>query len=65
MYGSSQACIFTVIVGKISTKRDTQNFLGDCVVLNTYSDILYGNMILKVFRLFAGWSVIIAVMKSL
>lgn len=38
MYGISKACIFTGIVGNISTKRDTQNFLDDCVVLNTYND---------------------------
>lgn len=38
MYGSSQTCIFTVLVGNISTIRDTQNFLDDCVVLNTYND---------------------------
>lgn len=29
--------IFTVIVGKIPTKKDTQNLLDDCVILNTYS----------------------------
>lgn len=38
MYGSSQMCIFTVLVGSIPTKGDTQNFLDDCVVLNTYND---------------------------
>lgn len=38
VYGNSQTCIFTVIVGNIPTRGDTQNFLDDCVVLNTYND---------------------------
>lgn len=36
-YGSSRTCIFTVIVGNILTKKDTQNLLDDCVILNTYN----------------------------
>ncbi len=30
-------CVFTVIVVNITTKDDVQNFLDDCVILNTYN----------------------------
>ncbi|MCM1233742.1 MAG: HNH endonuclease, partial [Ruminococcus flavefaciens] len=36
--GQYRACIFTVIVGDIPTKEDTENLLDDCIILNTYSD---------------------------
>lgn len=33
----NRAFVFTVIVGAIPTREDTQNLLDDCVTLNTYS----------------------------
>lgn len=38
IYGSNRTCIFTVIVGNLPTKKDTQNFLDNCVILNTYGE---------------------------
>lgn len=39
IYGAfGRTCVFTVIVVNIPTKDDTQNFLDDCVILNTYND---------------------------
>ena len=39
MYGlqHNRAYIFTVIIGNVPTKDDTENLLDDCVTLNTYS----------------------------
>lgn len=34
----NRAHIFTVIMGDVPTKEDTENLLNDCVTLNTYSD---------------------------
>lgn len=38
IYSRNRTYIFTVIVGNVSTKEDTENLLDDCVTLNTYSD---------------------------
>ena len=40
IYGrpNNRVYIFTVIVGDVPTKEDTENLLDDCVTLNTYSD---------------------------
>ncbi len=54
MYGSTQTCIFTVIVGNIPTKRDTQNFLDDCVVLNTYNDYFIRKHDFKCIQIVCG-----------
>ena len=54
MYGSSQTCIFTVTVGNIPTKRDTQNFLDDCVVLNTYNDYFIRKHDFKCIQIVCG-----------
>lgn len=54
MYGSSQTCIFTVLTGNISTKRDTQNFLDDCVVLNTYNDYFIQKHDFKCIQIVCG-----------
>ncbi len=35
--------VFTVIVGNIPTKEDTENLLDDCIVLNTYNDYFISN----------------------
>lgn len=35
--------IFTVIVGDIPTKDDTENLLDDCIILNTYSNYFTNN----------------------
>lgn len=37
MYSRNRTYIFTVIVGYVLTKEDTENLLDDCVTLNTYS----------------------------
>lgn len=37
MYSRNRTYIFTVIVGDVPTKEDTENLLDDCVTLNTYS----------------------------
>lgn len=37
MYNHNRSYIFTVIVGDVPTKEDTENLLDDCVTLNTYS----------------------------
>lgn len=34
---NNRVCIFTVIVGDIPTKEDTENLLNNCVTLNTYN----------------------------
>lgn len=54
IYGGSQTCIFTVIVGNIPTKRDTQNFLDDCVVLNTYNDYFVRKHDFKCIQIVCG-----------
>lgn len=35
--------VFTVIVGDIPTKEDTENLLDDCIILNTYNDYFISN----------------------
>lgn len=36
--GYNRSYIFTVIEGDVPTKRDTENLLKDCIILNTYSE---------------------------
>ncbi len=38
MFKNDRTCIFTLVVGNISTKEDTQRLLDDCVILNTYNN---------------------------
>lgn len=54
LYGGVQICIFTVIVGNIPTKRDTQYFLDDCVILNTYNDYFLRKKSFKSIQIVCG-----------
>lgn len=54
MYGSNCTCIFTVIVGNIPTKEDTQNFLDDCVILNTYNRYFIEKKMFKSIQIACG-----------
>lgn len=37
-YCGTRAYVFTIIVGDVSTKEDTEDLLDDCIILNTYSN---------------------------
>lgn len=54
MYGSNRTCIFTVIMGNIPTKEDTQNFLDDCIILNTYNGYFTRKNIFKSIQIACG-----------
>lgn len=53
-YGSNRTCIFSVIVGNISTKEDTQNLLDDCVILNTYNYYFVQKKMFKSIQIACG-----------
>lgn len=46
--------IFTVIVGDIPTKEDTENLLDDCIILNTYSTYFINNMGFESIQIVCG-----------
>lgn len=50
----SRTCIFTVIVGNIPSKEDTQNLLDDCVILNTYNGYFTRKNIFKTIQIVCG-----------
>lgn len=50
----SRICIFTVIVGNIPSKEDTQNFLDDCVILNTYNGYFTRKKIFRSLQIVCG-----------
>ena len=46
--------IFTVIVGDIPTKDDTENLLDDCIILNTYSTYFINNTGVESIQIVCG-----------
>lgn len=54
VYGGNCTCIFTVIVGNIPTKEDTQNLLDNCVILNTYNNYFVRKKIFKSIQITCG-----------
>ena len=54
MYKISRTCIFTVVMGNIPSKEDTQNFLDDCVILNTYNGYFTRKKIFKSIQIVCG-----------
>lgn len=53
-YESKRTCIFSVIVGNIPTQEDTQNFLDDCVILNTYNYYFVQKKMFKSIQIACG-----------
>ncbi len=50
----SQVYIFTVMVGEIPKKQDIENFLNDCITLNTYSDYFTNKVGFKSIQIVCG-----------
>lgn len=53
-YMNGSNCTFTVIVGDIPTKEDTQNLLDDCVILNTYNSYFVRKKMFKNIQIACG-----------
>ena len=49
-----RAYVFTVILGNVPTKDDTENLLDDCVTLNTYSDYFTSKTGFKSIQIVCG-----------
>lgn len=50
----NRSYVFTVIVGDIPTKEDTENFLDDCIILNTYSTYFTSNTEFESIQIVCG-----------
>lgn len=54
IYSRNRTYIFTVIMGDVPDKKDTENLLDDCVTLNTYSDYFTSKTGFESIRIVCG-----------